>query len=212
MGLDYIDLYLAHWPISMKSTSRQGLERAEAGHGRSLADRGIAADTDGNEIVELEHSCADVAAQKGVNGGYVENWKAMQSLVRSGKTRAIGVSNFSIAELEELLPHAKDIPISCNQIEAHPWLPNTQVIEFMRKHGIVATCYCPLGGPKAQGGAMREDAKVLDVAKRNGMGVGGVLQSWAVQRGTIPLGKSQSEGKFVPSLHMLEPYDNGHRH
>lgn len=194
MGLDYLDLYLAHWPVSMKPTSRKGLEKAESGFDKSNEDNGIATDADGHEILDLEYSCEDLAAQRSVKGSYVPNWKAMQELVRKGKTRAIGVSNFSIPELDELLPHSKDIPISCNQIEVHPWLPNNQIIEFMKQHDIVATCYSPFGGPKEQGANMRDDPTVATVAKRNGLGVGGCLQSWAVQRGTIPLGKSQNEG------------------
>lgn len=105
--------------------------------------------------------------------------------------------------------HSHDIPISCNQIEAHPWFPNSELIDFMQAHDILATCYSPFGGQSDQGAVMREDPRVKALAQETGMGVGGLLQSWAVQRGTVPLGKSQSEGEWglagftVYELHRL---------
>lgn len=102
MGLEYIDLLLAHWPVSLKPTVN--LKDARAGFGLSLAENGIADDGNGNEIADLENCTADLAAQKGARGSFVNNWLAMQELVKKGKCRAIGVSNFSIRELEELLP------------------------------------------------------------------------------------------------------------
>ena len=134
-----------------------------------------------------------------MKGSYIPNWQALQRLVSTGKTRAVGVSNFSIAQLEEILPYATDIPISCNQIEAHPWLPNTELIDFMHKHDIVATCYSPIAGPKPNGQRLVDSETVQEVAKKNDMDPGQCLQSWAVQRGTVPLGKSQSEG-MLPGL------------
>ena len=121
----------------------------------------------------------------------------MQRLVSKGKTRSVGVSNFSIAELKEILPHAEDIPISCNQVEVHPWLPQTELIAFMKQHDILATCYSPFAGQKADGATLLKDATVGGLAKKNDMDVAQLLQSWAVQRGPVPLGKSQTDGKCL---------------
>ena len=117
----------------------------------------------------------------------------MQKLVLSGKTRAIGVSNFSISELKEVLPHTQEIPISCNQIEVHPWLPQTELVAFAKEKGILITCYSPFAGQKADGATLLKDPTVEKLAKKNNMDVGQLLGSWAVQRGTVPLGKSQKE-------------------
>lgn len=126
----------------------------------------------------------------------------MKGLVATGKTRAVGVSNFSISELEEILPYAQDVPISCNQIEVHPWLPNNALIAFMKRHGIVATCYSPFAGQKADGETLLKDPTVKKIADRNAMDVGQCLQSWAVCRGTVPLGKSQTESMVYCSLEL----------
>ena len=119
----------------------------------------------------------------------------MQNLVNKCKARTIGLSNFSIAGIQELLPHENDVPISCNQVEVHPWFPNNDLIAFGKEHRILTTCYSPFGGQKASGESLRKDATVLKLAEKNSMDVGQLLQSWAVQRGTLPLGKSSTAGR-----------------
>lgn len=126
----------------------------------------------------------------------------MELLVKKGKTRAIGLSNFSISDLEAVLPYAKEIPISCNQIEVHPWLPQNELISFGNKHGILTTCYSPFAGQKKDGATLLKDQNVLNLAKKNGMDVGQLLQSWAVQRGTIPLGKSSTPARIKSNLEV----------
>lgn len=132
----------------------------------------------------------------------------MKTLVTKGKTRAIGLSNFSISDLEAIIPYAKDIPISCNQIEVHPWLPQRPLIEFGKKHDILITCYSPFAGQKADGATLLKDESVLNLAKRNSMDVGQLLQSWAVQRGTVPLGKSSTESRIKSNLDIKRLSDN----
>lgn len=133
----------------------------------------------------------------------------MKALVKKGKTRTIGLSNFSIAELSDILPEAKDIPISCHQIEVHPWLPQNELIAFGNEHGILTTGYSPFAGQKADGATLLKDEKIMELAKKNGMDVGQLLQSWAVQRGTPPLGKSSTPSRIKSNLDvkMLEEVD-----
>ena len=133
----------------------------------------------------------------GKEGSFVPTWKALQELVKKGKTRTVGVSNFSISDIKDILPHATDIPISCNQIEVHPWLPQTELIEFGNKHGILTTCYSPFAGQKEDGATLLKDETVKKLAAKNNMDVGQLLQSWAVGRGTVPLGKSSTPGMLL---------------
>jgi len=103
----------------------------------------------------------------------------MSKLVTKGKARAIGLSNFSVTQISELLPTAQElgIPISCLQIEVHPWLPQTKLIEFCKKEGIVVSCYSPFAGQKKDGKTLILDEVVKGLAEKNGLGVGGLLQS-----------------------------------
>lgn len=193
MQLSYVDLYLLHWPIAFQSTSLQGLKDASAEGGRTFAEKGIATNDKGNEIVDWRYTSAPIAKAAGhPEGSIVPTWQAMTSLVTSGKALAVGVSNFGIQDLQDLLPHVKEIPISCNQIEVHPWLPNAEVIDFGNQHGILTSCFSPFAGQKKDGATLIKDETVQKLAKKNDMDVGQLLQSWAVQRGTVPLGKSQN--------------------
>lgn len=140
----------------------------------------------------------------GHEGSFVPTWQAMQKLVSTGKTRAVGVSNFSIDAIKALLPYTQDVPISCNQVEVHPWLPNNELIEFCKEHDILTTCYSPFAGQKSDGATLIQDATVKRIAEKNGMDVGQCLQSWAVQRGTVPLGKSATESRIKTNLAIRE--------
>jgi len=72
-------------------------------------------------------------------------WKQMEDLVRSGKTKAIGVSNFNVQILVDLLTYAEIKPV-CNQVEVHPYLTQEDLISFCKKNDIEITAYSPLGG------------------------------------------------------------------
>lgn len=124
----------------------------------------------------------------------------MQKIVATGKTRAVGVSNFSISDIKAILPYTQDIPIACNQVEVHPWLPNNELISFAKEHDILTTCYSPFAGQKSDGETLIKDPTVIKIAEKNGMDVGQCLQSWAVQRGTVPLGKSATESRIKTNL------------
>ncbi|KAK0114606.1 hypothetical protein ONS95_014091 [Cadophora gregata] len=199
MGLDYVDLYLAHFPYAQTPTSRAGLEKATADLAGSPEDWGkLVYPESGKPVVDWQHTSAHIAKLSGKEGSFVPTWKAMEKLVLNGKTRAIGVSNFSISDLRDIIPHA-EIPISCNQVEVHPWLPNTELINFSKEHGILTTCFSPFAGQKADGSTLLKDPAVLKLATRNEMDVGQLLQSWAVQRGTVPLGKSSTPCMNFPN-------------
>ncbi|KAE8448278.1 hypothetical protein EG329_009709 [Mollisiaceae sp. DMI_Dod_QoI] len=126
----------------------------------------------------------------------------MKALVKKGKARTIGVSNFSIADIKELLPYTQDIPISCNQIEVHPWFPQKALVSFGNEHGILTSCYSPFAGQKSDGATLLKDPSVLKLAKKNSMDIGQLLQSWAVQRGTVPLGKSGTPDRIKSNLEI----------
>lgn len=198
-GLDYVDLFLVHWPLVWKYTSREGLEKAFVGPDASKEDKAQVY-VDDKPAIDWQYTSKPIAEKAGHEGSFVQTWQAMQALVTKGKARAVGVSNFSVADLEELLPYSQEIPISCNQIEVHPWMPQDELVEFGKKHGILTTCYSPFAGQKADGKTLLNDPEVLKLAEKNGMDVGQLLGSWAVQRGTIPLGKSATPKRIESNL------------
>jgi diketogulonate reductase-like aldo/keto reductase len=74
----------------------------------------------------------------------VETYKALEELCREGKCKSIGVSNFNIPQLKEVLANCEIKPVN-NQIEIHPYLQNEKLVEFCQKNEIVVSAYAPIG-------------------------------------------------------------------
>lgn len=211
MGIDYLDCLLLHWPTAWEPISLDGLKDADASNQASITKKGIKTTEDGKIIIDWKHTSEPIARASGHEGSIVPTWNAMKELVKKGKTRSIGVSNFGIADLKAILPHAQDIPISLNQVECHPWFPNNELIEFHKKYGIVTSCFSPFAGQKADGRTLIHDPTVQKLAKKNDMDAGQLLQSWAVQRGTVPLGKSGNESKTIVRYCLIQSANFGAR-
>lgn len=113
-----------------------------------------------------------------------ETWRAMERLLADGKARAIGVSNYTIRHLEELLASAS-VPPAANQVELHPFLPQPQLVAFCRKHGIQIEAYAPLVK------ARRMEHPVLRrVAEKHGRTPAQILVRWSLQHGYVVIPKS----------------------
>ncbi|KAH6889295.1 NADP-dependent oxidoreductase domain-containing protein [Thelonectria olida] len=117
LGLEYLDLYLIHWPVAFKYTDLQELfpRRAE-----------------NKDEVELNR-----------NVSIVDTWKAVTQLPKT-KTRSVGVSNFSIDHLKAII-EATGVTPAVNQIERHPRLPNPELAEYLKKNNILITAYSAFG-------------------------------------------------------------------
>jgi alcohol dehydrogenase (NADP+) len=113
-----------------------------------------------------------------------DTWGAMEELVRNGRTRAIGISDIGLKELVPLYDAATIKP-AVIQIEVHPYLPQTELLNFCRERSMVVLAFAPLGHGMRPGPI--EDPVVLSVAKRVGRTPAQVLLAWAVQRGTAML-------------------------
>lgn len=98
----------------------------------------------------------------------------MEKLVDTGKVKAIGVSNYSVQYLEELLPQATVIP-AANQIENHPSLPQQEIVDYCNQKGIHITAYSPLG---STGSPLFTAEPIVAVAEKRGVTPATVLLSW----------------------------------
>ena len=114
----------------------------------------------------------------------LDTWRAMEGLVDQGRCRAIGLSDIS---LERLLPvyEAARVKPAVVQGESHPYLPETELLEFCKEKGIVFLAFAPLGHGMRPG--LLEDPVVSAIAERVGRTPAQVLLAWAVQRGTALL-------------------------
>ncbi|GAA5829661.1 hypothetical protein JCM3766R1_001254 [Sporobolomyces carnicolor] len=116
LGLDYLDLYLIHWPVPLNPNGNDPM---------------FPKNEDGSRDLDKEWSVA-------------KTWEQMEEVQKKGLSKAIGISNFSESFVEELLKTAK-IPPAANQIELHPYLPQHKLIEYLKSKNIIAQAYSPLG-------------------------------------------------------------------
>lgn len=105
MQLEYVDLYLIHWPVAFKTDE----------NGKNIRDK-----------IPL-----------------YKTWAEMEKLVDIGKTKHIGVSNFNVQLINDLLTYCKIIP-AVNEVELHPYLPQIELVRFLKEEGIIPIAYCPL--------------------------------------------------------------------
>lgn len=174
LGLDYVDLYLMHWPVSLKQDTIQD--------GNLMV---IPLLPDGSRDVDLE------------DWNFVKTWELMQKLPKN-KVRAIGVSNFSINNIKDLLnsPGNTTAP-ALNQIELHPFLPQFETVEWCLKNGIQIEAYSPLG---SSGAPLLSDPLIIELAEKHNVRPGHIVISWHVQRGYIVLPKSVNEARIASNL------------
>ncbi|KAF7792260.1 hypothetical protein EIP86_003296 [Pleurotus ostreatoroseus] len=130
---------------------------------------------------------------------FVDTWKEMEKLLETGKVKSIGVSNFSIKNLEHLLPHCKVIPVT-NQVQLHPCLPQTVLKAYCEAKGILLTAYSPFGQSNP---LFFKDPDFERVAKAHGATPAQVAISWAVQRGTAVVPKSANPERMKQNLQLV---------
>jgi alcohol dehydrogenase (NADP+) len=114
----------------------------------------------------------------------LDTWRAMESLVDGGRCRAIGLSDISLNELLPIYESARIKP-AVVQVEAHPYLPETELLEFCKEKDIVFLAFAPLGHGIRPGPL--EDPVISAIAARVGKTPAQVLLAWALQRGTALL-------------------------
>jgi diketogulonate reductase-like aldo/keto reductase len=149
LQLDYLDLYLIHWPLPMK-------------------------------------------------GKAIETWKALETLYQDKKVRAIGVSNFHVSHLQELLDQTDIVP-AVNQLECHPYMSQKELRAFCRENGILFQSWSPL----AQG-QIFEDAQLKDIADRNGKTVAQVVIRWHLQQGLAVIPKSIKPSRIQENSQVFD--------
>jgi len=124
----------------------------------------------------------NVIYDKGVT--LLDTWRAMEQLVDGGKCRAIGLSDITLKDLVPLYKAARIKP-AVVQVESHPYLPETELLEFCKEKGVVFLAFAPLGHGIRPG--LLEDPVIVGIAERIGKTPAQVLLAWAIQRGTALL-------------------------
>ncbi|XP_031398044.1 NADPH-dependent aldo-keto reductase, chloroplastic-like isoform X2 [Punica granatum] len=168
LQLDCVDLYLIHWPASMKQGS------------------------------------VGISPENLTKPDITSTWKAMEALYDSGKARAIGVSNFSIKKLGELLKIAR-VPPAVNQVECHPVWQQPKLHEFCKSNGVHLSGYSPLGSPASSSvrTLVLKDPVLNLIAQKLGKTPAQVALRWGLQAGHSVLPKSTNEVRLKENLDIL---------
>jgi D-xylose reductase len=180
LGLDELDLYLVHFPIPLAFVPFE--DRYPPGW-----------------FFDPE---AENPAMNPIKVPYADTWGAMEELVDAGLVKRIGVCNLNISLLRDLLSYCRIRP-AVHQVEMHPYLTQQRLLRYCRGEDIAVTAFSPIGAdsyiPLDMAGAnerVMDDPVVTGIATAHGKTPAQILLHWAVQRGTVPIPKSQS----VPHL------------
>lgn len=189
LGLDYVDLYLMHWPVAMNPNGNHPMFPVIA---------------DGSRDVDFSRH-------------HVDTYLDMEKLLETGKVKAIGVANYSVMYLQELLARASVVP-AVNQIENHPLLPQQDVSDFCKASGIHITAYSPLG---STGSPLLKLPIVEQIAAKHAVPPASVLLSYhgvhhttctilvmltgyAVERGHSVLAKSVTPSRIKANRQVIK--------
>lgn len=184
LQLDYVDLFLIHFPVAYKYVPHD--EKYPAGHYCGDGDKVIYDDTP-----------------------LLDTWRAMEKLVEKGKVRSIGISNFSGSLIIDLFRGAKIKPASL-QVEHHPYLQQERLIAHAKRVGLAVTAYSSFGSTSylvfegntnAQNATpLLEHETVKAIAKAHGKTTAQVLLRWSTQRGIAVIPKSNDQGRLEANL------------
>lgn len=153
LQLDYLDLYLIHWPRPVKYH---------------------------DNYIEKN----------------IESWKAMEDLYKQGKIKAIGVSNFKVHHMEEIMKNCEIKPM-VNQIEFHPSCLEKEIRDFCKKENIVVTGYSPLAN-----GKVFECKELVEFSEKYGVSIAQLCIRYALQHNVIPLVKSVTKERIKANLNV----------
>ncbi|KAG8806658.1 hypothetical protein FRC18_005986 [Serendipita sp. 400] len=132
----------------------------------------------------------------------VRTWKKMEEMVRKGKVRNIGVSNFNIRRLQNLTSSDIEIWPAINQVELNYWNPQPELLTWSKKNNILLEAYSPFGGSDMVGKTLKLPV-VQRIAKKLKITPAQAIVSWHVQRGTVVLPKSVDAGRISENYHIF---------
>lgn len=133
-----------------------------------------------------------------VPGKRLDSWRALEQLAQSGRARAIGVSNFLVNHLQELLSVAK-VPPAVNQIELHPFLQRRETTAFCQQNHIIVEAYSPLTHA-----ARLNDPQIVAIADSVQRTPAQVLLRWSLQSGNVVLPKSTHPSRIAENINVFD--------
>jgi diketogulonate reductase-like aldo/keto reductase len=167
LQLDFVDLYLIHTPFAFQPGDEQDPRDA---NGNVIYDQGVT---------------------------LLDTWRALEGLVSEGKCKAIGLSDVSLVQVQDIVKAARIKPAVVH-VESHPYLPEWDLLNYCREQGIVLQAFAALGHSSKPN--LLEDPVVTAIAQRAKKTPAQVLLAWAIQRGTAPLTTSKTPSRILENF------------
>ncbi|EGW30930.1 uncharacterized protein SPAPADRAFT_142491 [Spathaspora passalidarum NRRL Y-27907] len=167
LGLDYVDLFLQHWPVAL--------------HGDQNGQPAVPKNEDGS----LKYDDDPVHGTK-----FIDTYHKLEDILENTtKTKSIGISNYSIPKLKQLLPKIKKHRPVVNQIELHPQLPQRDLVDYCESRGIVIVAYSPVGGP---GAPVLEVPLIKELATKYDVSPNEIAEAYHILNGRVALSRSSN--------------------
>lgn len=181
LGLDYLDLYLIHWP-----TGFVNLDEGKTN---------FPTNPDGSVLYDCDTHPTDT-------------YLALEKLVEKGLVKSIGLSNFNSEQIQDILDKGKVKPVT-NQVECHPYLGQAKLKEFCDQRNIFLTAYSPLGSPdrpwaKPDDPKLLDEPKLVEIGKKHGKSTAQILIRWQIQRGIIVIPKSVTPSRIEDNSQVFD--------
>ncbi|GAC71670.1 cytochrome b5 [Moesziomyces antarcticus T-34] len=177
LGTDYLDLYLMHWPVAFMNANGAMVRSIRSTGGHPVEDTELSRD-------------------------FMATYRVMEEMVKKGKVRNIGVSNFNIRRISEATESAEIKPV-VNQVEVNLGVHNDELRNYAHAHGVTLQAYSPFGSNQ-NAAKYLEDPVVIDVAQRNNITPAQVLLAWTLGRDIIPITKSVTPSRIEENLRVLD--------
>jgi aldehyde reductase len=181
LQLEYLDLYLVHFPIATRHT------------GVGTTDSAIGDDG----VLDIDVTISNETT-----------WHAMEELVGAGLAKSIGISNFDVFMTRDCLAYSKIKP-AVNQIETHPYFQRESLVNFCMKHGVSITAHTPLGGGAANVEMFKsistlEDPVLQGIAKKYNKTSAQIALRWGIQRNTVVIPKSDKVHRLKENIDVFD--------
>ncbi|PGH04783.1 alcohol dehydrogenase (NADP+) [Blastomyces parvus] len=179
LGLDYLDLFLIHWPVAFEYRSDTDLFPLDT------------SSTNPKKDVKIDDSVS-----------LVDTWKAMINLPKS-KVRSVGVSNQTVEHIEALIKATGVVP-AVNQVERHPLLQSTELVNYCKEKGILITAYSAFGNNTIGEPLLITRPEIKAIADRRSATPAQVLLAWAQVGGHSVIPKSVTPARIVENFKEIE--------
>ena len=133
-----------------------------------------------------------------VTGLRKETWKALEKILEEGNARSIGISNFTIRHLEELLKNSSSIP-SVNQVEFSPFLFQKDLLDYCNSKKIVVEAYCPLTRARKM-----DDPRIKTIGRKYGKSPAQILIRWGLQHGLVEIPRSGDKNHLQENMNVFD--------